>query len=281
MKLSARDLTIFDRERLREVFGEFVGRGPAGFSWTVERELHGRWYRHTQYQLSTIDAHQWRRGIRRSALRGFFLHGPPGLGKTTLVKRVSFELCRIFEQGPPGAVAVPVQLILIDGADLARSRYGETEELLDALFDFVQAPTDERRSVLLFDDVESLFFQRGNSGVKEWHFSQNSVFFHRVDELDTSRAMVMLTTNRADLVDAAVRDRFEEVAVPTPARDVLLDVLRAKLRQQELPEADAERLMRQLEAANGEALSVRAIERLVMREYIQSLTAGLGEAGGL
>src|SRR5260370_35141697 len=54
MKLSARDLTIFDHARLREMFGEFVGRGPAAFSWTVEHELHGRWYRHTLDQLSTI-----------------------------------------------------------------------------------------------------------------------------------------------------------------------------------------------------------------------------------
>ncbi|HEY7061353.1 MAG TPA: AAA family ATPase [Chloroflexota bacterium] len=275
MRLNARDLTIFDGARLREEFGAFVGPSPGAFSWQAERELHGPWYRQTLDQLSLIVAHQWRRGIRRSALRGFFLHGPPGLGKTTLVKRASYELCRLFEPEGPDGDAAPVQLVLIDGADLARSRYGETEELLDALFDFVQPPGDARRSVLLFDDVESLFFQRGNSGVREWHFSQNSVFFHRVDELDTSRAVVMLTTNRADLVDAAVRDRFEEIAVPAPPRDVLLEVLRAKLRQQELPEDDAERYLEQLEARGGDGFSVRAIERLVMRQYIQSLTATL------
>jgi len=281
MKLNARDLTIFDRERLRGEFGEFIGRGPGAFSSQVERELHGRWYRETLDQMSMVVAHQWSRGIHRSALRGFFLHGPPGLGKTTLVKRVSFELCRIFEHVPPGDVAVPVRLVLIDGADLARSRYGETEELLDALFDFVQSSTDESRYVLLFDDVESLFFQRSHSGVREWHFSQNSVFFHRVDELDTSRAIVMLTTNRADLVDAAVRDRFEDVAVAALDRDVLVDVLRAKLRQQELPDADAERFMRQLEAASGDAISVRAIERLVMKEYIRTLTAHWSQPSSL
>jgi SpoVK/Ycf46/Vps4 family AAA+-type ATPase len=266
MKLNARDLTIFDEARLREEFGPFVRPALGAFSWKAERELYGEWYRQTLDQLSLIVAPQWRRGIRRSALRGCFFHGPPGLGKTTLVKRVGYELCRLLAHEPPDAGGGAVQLVLIDGADLARSRYGETEELLDALFDFVQAPAEERRSVLLFDDVESLFFQRGNSGVREWHFSPNSVFFHRVDELDTSRAVVMLTTNRADLVDAAVPDRFEEVAVPTPAREVLLDVLRAKLRQQELPTDEAERYLQQLEASNGDALSVRAIERLVMRE---------------
>src|ERR671926_1823649 len=117
MKLHARDLTIFDSARLREEFGAFVGPSPGGFSWQVERELHGAWYRQTLGQLSMIVAHQWRRGIRRSALRGFFLHGPPGLGKTTLVKRVSYELCRLADAGAAGAAPVPVQLVLIDGAD--------------------------------------------------------------------------------------------------------------------------------------------------------------------
>src|SRR5262249_53420039 len=100
--------------------------------WQAERELHGHWYRQALDQMSMVVAHQWSRGIQRSALRGFFLHGPPGLGKTTLVKRVSYELCRIFEQAPLGGAAVPVRLVLIDGSDLARSRYGETEELLGA-----------------------------------------------------------------------------------------------------------------------------------------------------
>jgi SpoVK/Ycf46/Vps4 family AAA+-type ATPase len=163
-------------------------------------------------------------------------------------------------------------MVLVDGADLARARYGETEELLDGLFDYVEAQAGERRCVLLFDDVESLFFQRGNSGVREWHFAQNSVFFHRVDELDTSRAVVMLTTNRPDLVDEAVRDRFEGVAVPLPERAVLLAILREKLRQQGLPEDEAERLLARLEAADGGARSVRALERLVMREYVQAVT---------
>lgn len=277
MKLSAHDLAIFDYARLQVEFGPFVGPRPGGFAWETERDLQGSWYRQTLDQVTLVAAHQWGQGIRRSALRGFFLHGPPGLGKTALVKRVTLELCRLFEGAPPALPTGAVWLILIDGADLARSRYGETEELLDALFDFVQVPADSRRSVLLFDDVESLFFQRGHSGVREWHFAQNSVFFHRIDELDTSRVLVMLTTNRPDLVDAAVRDRFEDVPVPPPGREVLLAILRAKLRQQQLPEERAECLLARLPA---EPLpTARTIERLVMKEYIASLTAPFQNAG--
>ena len=280
MKLRGQDLTTYDRARLRDEFGDFVGPGPDGGSSVAECELRGDWYRRLVDQVSLIVAHQWQHAIRRSALRGFFFHGPPGVGKTTLVKRVAYELCRVFELDAPQDVVTPVQLVLVDGADLARGRYGETEELLDALFDYVEAQGGARRCVLLFDDVESLFFQRSNAGAREWHFAQNSVFFHRVDELDTSRAVVMLTTNRPDLVDAAVRDRFEGVAVPLPERAVLLEILRGKLRQQALPEAAAERLLERLDGADGGASSVRALERLVMREYIQAVTGqSLGDEG--
>jgi SpoVK/Ycf46/Vps4 family AAA+-type ATPase len=279
VQLYARDLTIFDEARLRDEFGDFLGPVPGAFSWETERDLRGAWYRETVDHVSMIVAHQWRRGIRRSALRGFFLHGPPGLGKTSVVKRVTLELCRLLGEAGPEGQAVPVQMVLIDGSDLARSRYGETEELLDALFDYVESTKGERRCVLLFDDVESLFFQRGNAGVKEWHFSQNSVFFHRTDELDTSRAIVMLTTNRADLVDAAVRDRFEEIPVPRPARATLLEIAAEKARQQELSAAETARLTRQVEA-DATLTSVRAVERLVMTEYIRSITGAAMLGGG-
>ena len=75
---------------------------------------------------------------------------------------------------------------------------------------------------VLFDDVESLFLARGSGGAREWHFSQNSVFFHAIDELNTARTAVVLTTNRIDLVDEAIVDRFLQYEFGVPPQNVLL-----------------------------------------------------------
>src|SRR6185295_19403807 len=95
-----------------------------------------------------------------------------------------------------------------------------------------------QRSVLLFDDVESIFMARGSGHAKEWHFSQDSVFFHSVDELDTSRTVIVLTSNRPDLVDEAILDRFLGYEFPAPNVELMVEL---SLRRAEEQHLDAER----------------------------------------
>ena len=154
------------------------------------------------------------------------LVGAPGIGKTSLAMRVAYELNLRFQPDSPDAPADgSVVLALIDGGDIARSRYGESEERIREVFTRAQKGfTDpSQRTIVLFDDVESILMARGSSNAKEWHFSQDSVFFHMVDELDTSRTAVFLTTNRPDLVDDAIRDRFLSYSLGTPDADLLVE----------------------------------------------------------
>jgi hypothetical protein len=82
-----------------------------------------------------------------------------------------------------------------------------------------------QRSVLLFDDVESIFMARGSQHAKEWHFSQDSVFFHSIDDLDTSRSVIVLTSNRPDLIDDAIRDRFLSYVIDYPDLETLIQMI--------------------------------------------------------
>ena len=69
---------------------------------------------------------------------------------------------------------------------------------------------------------------RNSLGAKEWHFSQNSIFFHSIDELDTAHTAVVLTTNRLDLVDEAIIDRFLSYEFAAPPVSVLEQIVRDK-----------------------------------------------------
>src|SRR5215510_6984976 len=120
------------------------------------------------------------------------------------------------------------------------------------------------------DDVESLFLTRNSTGAKEWHFSQNSIFFHSIDELDTAHTAVILTTNRIDLVDEAIVDRFLGYEFAPPPVSVLEEVAREKAKLQRFTEEDLQPVLNAIRAPEA-VKSIREIERMVMRAYVAKL----------
>lgn len=289
------DVNLYTYERLRQEFGSVCDAST--FPARVEHELVGDPYRARLTEISKIVRYQWRKGVTQSSLKGFLFYGGVGVGKTTMAKRLAYEMCRVFDDhGADEPRDNEVVLVLIDGSDIARGRYGESEAQLRNLFDYARrGPTaghtrnthehthdqaqgphghgsDEaarplRRTVLLFDDVESLLMSRSAAGAKEWHFSQNSVFFHNVDELDTAHTILVLTTNRKDLVDDAIVDRFLPYEFGVPPRDVLEQVARDKARLQLLDEDDLPPILARI-AQQGVA-SIREVERLVTQAYVR------------
>ncbi|HLY65944.1 MAG TPA: ATP-binding protein [Chloroflexota bacterium] len=274
------DVDLYTHDRLLAEFGPFAESLNGQLPATAERDLLGQGYRKVLGDMAKIVAHQWREHLERSALKGFLLYGGVGVGKTTMAKRLTYELCRLFgDHGEMQRQGDEVVLVLVDGADIARGRYGETEEQLRDLFAYARDGQQgrhhhddeaKRRTVLLFDDVESLFMTRNSSSAKEWHFSQNSVFFHNVDELDTGHVALVLTTNRIDLLDDAIVDRFMPLEFGAPPAEVLLEVAVAKGRQQGLNDAELKPILKHIRAHKPK--SIREVERLVLRTYVQKVT---------
>src|SRR5215831_597130 len=248
--LSSSNIVTFDKLSL--LFGGTDDTGVVRGS-----EVVGDRYHELLQEIAAITEYQWRSGSTRGLVKGFLLSGPPGTGKTTLAKRLAFELGNRFDSDDEP----PLVLAFVDGGEISRSRYGESEERIRDIF--LHAKTgftaQRQRSVLLFDDVESIFMARGSQHAKEWHFSQDSVFFHSIDDIDTSRSIIVLTSNRPDLIDDAIRDRFLSYVIDYPDLDTLMQMIEQIAVFTQLPNAQRAALKDDLVSAvrDGAVRSMR------------------------
>jgi len=158
-------------------------------------------------------------GKRLLPFRGFLIYGPPGTGKTELVKRAAYELDEDFQSKNLGKI----QLMLVDGGDIAAPKWGEGEKKLRDIFEEARKDSDVR-TIILFDDIETFILGRDAGLAKEWHFSLNSIFFHELDTLDLTKIMVIGTTNRNDLVDEALRSRLYSFQLGLPSIKDLMKI---------------------------------------------------------
>lgn len=126
-----------------------------------------------------------------SVPNGVLLIGPPGVGKTLLVKAVAKEL---------GAY-----LFGISGPALHGSRPGEAEENLRRVFEKGREMSNEGPTILFFDEIDSLCPKRGSSN----NAPEDRVVAQLLTLLDgvgsEGKMVIVAATNRPDALDPALR----------------------------------------------------------------------------
>ncbi|XP_051484545.1 ribosome biogenesis protein SPATA5L1 [Apus apus] len=140
-----------------------------------------------------------------SVPNGVLLIGPPGVGKTLMVKAVAKE--------------VGAYLFCISGPALCGSRPGESEENLRRVFEKGREMSSEGPTVLFIDEVDSLCPKRGGAN----NAPEDRIVAQLLTLLDgvgtEGRMVVVAATNRPDALDPAMRrpGRFDrEVIIGTP-----------------------------------------------------------------
>ncbi len=212
-------------------------------------QLKGRKYNEIYDLVKKIISHQFQRNIE-NGIKGFIFHGDVGTGKTTMAKALSKDL--------------NLPLFFVDGIDIARSLYGQSERQIGTLFEIASL----RKSIILIDDAESVFPKRDWIKGQSWHVAQNNVFFHKLDNVNTAKTSVILTTNRYDLMDKAVKDRLYSIMFDSLDIETLKEI--AKIKCVELGIRSKE-ILEKLESKKEEYSSVRALEKLIRRKYIEAI----------
>ncbi|WEL17684.1 MULTISPECIES: CDC48 family AAA ATPase [unclassified Halorhabdus] len=194
--------------------------------------------------------------------KGVLLYGPPGTGKTLLAKAVANEAQSNF--------------ISVKGPELLNKYVGESEKGVREVFSKARenAPT-----VVFFDEIDSIAGERGrnmgDSGVGERVVSQLLTELDGLEDLED--VVVVATTNRPDLIDAALirpgrLDRH--IHVPVPDEGARRKILEVHTRDKPVAESvDLDDLAARMDGYVGADIEAVAREAAMAatREFIHSV----------
>jgi len=156
--------------------------------------------------------------------KGFVFYGPPGSGKTEAVieagRRLFVEL---------GGEDIDVRVFHISPSDINHGLVGEMEKRMRQVFRDAQNANPSTRTILLFDDIDTLILGRDDKRSREFTVALNATFFHEVDRLNSTNTMICATTNKTENLDDAVKSRLWLEEAPAPNLEEMKAVAKSAL----------------------------------------------------
>lgn len=165
--------------------------------------------------------------------RGILLHGPPGVGKTLLLRAIANE--------------IDARLYYVSGPDIIGTYYGEGEGNLRRIFG---EAAHNAPAIIFFDEIDAIAPRRSvaSTQAEARLVSQLLALLDGLHQMDG--VVAIATTNRLDSIEPALRrpGRFDcEVYIGPPDQQGRLEILRIHTREMPLA-ADAEGFLRELAA---------------------------------
>lgn len=133
---------------------------------------------------------------RNIEIHKFLFQGPPGTGKTETAKQIA----RITNRN----------LYMVDFSKVIDSKLGQTQKNIVELFADMSHLPHPDKTIVLFDEIDSLALDRTNTNDVREMGRATSTFLKELDRLDT-RIILIATTNLFDYLDHALIRRFDSV----------------------------------------------------------------------
>lgn len=143
----------------------------------------------------------------KKPLRGVLLYGPPGCGKTMLGAAAASSLARTH-----GKDQIESGYLYVKGPEILDPFVGVTEATIRELFERGRAHEKAHGypATLFIDEADAILGKRGGNGPNSSIIDHTVVaqFLSEMDGLDKNGTIVILATNRADILDPAVTRRW-------------------------------------------------------------------------
>jgi len=217
----------------------------------------------------------------KEPIKGILLYGPPGCGKTLIGKAVATSLAKIY-----GAKdGVSEGFIYVKGPEILDRYVGVAEATIRRLFEYARVFEKEKGypAVIFIDEADSILGRRGNGISSDMEKTIVPMFLTEMDGLQKSGALIILATNRPDVLDPAVvrEGRIDrKIKIGRPTKESAEEIFRLNLNNTLL---DGGEVIDNLSKTAADVLfsDEKAFYRIHTKEGIFSLSLGDLCSGGM